>query len=335
MADETRARNPLRDTDPTAIRLAKTLLRSARYGALAALDPQSGWPLASRVAVASDADGAPLILVSSLSAHTAALAADPRCSLLLGEPGKGDPLAHPRITLFCRSTALERGSPVHERAARRYLARHPKAKLYADFADFAFVRLTPEKANLNGGFGKAYHLRSDEFIVEGAIVDELASREADCLKCLNTNYETLAARAKDAGWTATGIDVDGIDLRRGDEAVRLFYPKPLGDTADLRARLADLADRSAVGLSAALRDCFAFREGAEERDQLPEGGEPDQDVDDLRDRGGLTAEDGRHQIEVEGADEQPVQAADNDEKQGDDVERTHSEFLPDMDNKQS
>jgi heme iron utilization protein len=39
-----------------------------------------------------------------------------------------------------------------------WLAQHPKAQLYVDFADFAFVRLAPRGAALNGGFGKAYAL---------------------------------------------------------------------------------------------------------------------------------------------------------------------------------
>src|SRR5690554_2728845 len=95
------AKDVLRETDAEAIRLARTLVRTARFGAMAVLDPASGSPYVSRVAVASDHDGAPLILVSSLSGHTSGLMADPRCSLLLGEPGKGDPLAYPRISIAC------------------------------------------------------------------------------------------------------------------------------------------------------------------------------------------------------------------------------------------
>src|SRR5262245_38043199 len=148
----------IRETDAEAIRLARTLIRTARYGALAALEPGSGAPLASRVAVAADLDGTPLILVSKLSEHTGAILADPRCSLLLGEPGKGDPLAHPRISLRCRAVRIERDAPDHPRIERRYLNRHPKAKLYAGFADFGFFRLVVERASLNGGFGRAYQL---------------------------------------------------------------------------------------------------------------------------------------------------------------------------------
>lgn len=161
-------KNVIRKTDADAVALAQSLIRTARYGALAVLDPETGAPLASRVAAATDSDGAPLILVSSLSAHTGALLADPRCSLLLGEPGKGDPLAHPRISLACRATRLEHGSPQDERARRRYLARHPKAKLYAGFADFSFFRLEPEGASLNGGFGKAYLLARDQLLFADA-----------------------------------------------------------------------------------------------------------------------------------------------------------------------
>src|SRR5688572_13428223 len=137
MADEPK-KDVLRPTDAEAIRLARTLLRAARYGALAVLEPATGVPLASRVALATDHDGAPLILVSALSAHTGALIADPRCSLLVGEPGRGDPLAHPRMTLVCRAEKLERGTPEQARAERRFLSRHPKAALYAGFGDFSY-----------------------------------------------------------------------------------------------------------------------------------------------------------------------------------------------------
>jgi heme iron utilization protein len=152
----------IRPTDDDALALAKSLVHSVRHGALAVLDPATGAPQASRVAVAIDLDGTPIILVSSLSGHTSGLMADPRCSLLLGEPGKGDPLAYPRITLACEAERVERGSEAQLRVASRFLERHPKAKLYADFADFSYFLLHPKSASLNGGFGKAYRLTGAE-----------------------------------------------------------------------------------------------------------------------------------------------------------------------------
>src|SRR5499427_9599214 len=127
--------------DFDAISTAKKLLRSIRAGALATIDRNTGHPFGSLVNVATDSDGSPLILVSRLSSHTANLEADSRASILLAETGKGDPLAHPRLTVLGAMAQLERGSDLDARVRRRFLARHPKSELYADFGDFAFWRM--------------------------------------------------------------------------------------------------------------------------------------------------------------------------------------------------
>lgn len=154
----------LLDTDQEVVRLAKSLIRAAHHAVIATLDPRTGRPIATRVGIATDADGAPAILVSALAAHTPALRADPRCSLLIGESGKGDPLAHPRITLHCDARQIERGSTEEARIAERYLAHSPKAKLYAGLGDFRYFRLEPVGASLNGGFGKAYALTAADVL---------------------------------------------------------------------------------------------------------------------------------------------------------------------------
>jgi putative heme iron utilization protein len=157
--------DPVRDADDDARALARRLLAGAGHGALATLEPGTGHPMASRCAIALDADGVPLLLVSALSAHTAALAADGRCSLLVGEPGTGDPLAHPRLTVAGRARRLARDTDEARRVRARWLARHPKAALYLDFADFSFWRLEPDRASLNGGFGRAYRLSAADLAV--------------------------------------------------------------------------------------------------------------------------------------------------------------------------
>src|ERR1700751_3488829 len=94
----------LPETGPTpdfdAIATAKKLLRSIRAGALATIDRNTGHPFGSLVHVATDSDGSPLILISRLSSHTANLEMDSRASVLLATAGKGDPLAHPRLTVL-------------------------------------------------------------------------------------------------------------------------------------------------------------------------------------------------------------------------------------------
>jgi putative heme iron utilization protein len=238
----------IRETDAEAVRLAKTLTRTARFGALGVLDPDTGVPLASRVGVATDADGTPLILVSQLSAHTKAILADPRCSLLVGEPGKGDPLAYPRITVVCRARKLEPGTPERVRVERRYLNRNPKAKLYVGLGDFSFFRLEVERASLNGGFGKAYLLGRDDIIVDGPVVEALAESEQRAVDHMNdghldaiANYARHFAKADGGGWIITGIDVDGIDLAAGDDRRRVFFPSPLKDAQEMRMALVEMA----------------------------------------------------------------------------------------------
>lgn len=246
----------IRQTDAEAIRLAKTLTRTARFGALAVLESANGAPMASRVGVATDADGTPLILVSQLSAHTGAILADPRCSLLVGEPGKGDPLAYPRITLICRAAKLESGTPERARAERRYLNRNPKAKLYVGLGDFSFFRLEVERASLNGGFGKAYLLTRDDIIVGGPAVETLAESEQRAVEHMNddhldaiANYARYFAKADGGGWVMTGIDVDGIDLAAGDESRRVFFASPLKDAQDMRMVLVEMAKQARAALT--------------------------------------------------------------------------------------
>ena len=157
--------SPIRPTDNEARALARALLAGAPFAALAHLDPDSGHPLVTRTGFALDTHGQPLLLISELSAHFAALVADPRCSLLVGEPGQvnkpgGDPLTHPRLTLV---GLAGRGPSVEREAVRTtYLAANPKAKLYVDFGDFHFWRITPQRALLNGGFGRAYSLTAND-----------------------------------------------------------------------------------------------------------------------------------------------------------------------------
>ena len=99
-----------------------------------------------------------LTLVSDLAAHTYALRATPDASLLVGEPGKGAPQAHPRLPLQVQAQFLEKT----DETKAAYLAFQPKAQLYIDFADFHLVHLKPKEGWLNGGFGRAYRLTPDD-----------------------------------------------------------------------------------------------------------------------------------------------------------------------------
>ncbi len=223
---------------------AKRLIRLARTGALATLEPESGAPLTTLVGVASDFDGAPLFLMSTLSRHTRHLAKDPRASLLLTQqPERGDPLNHPRVTLSGRIAPAQGDSP-----RRRYLERNPKAKLYADFADFGFFRLAIENVHFNGGFGRAAPLAVADVLKPRAGEAALTEAEPRLIEEVNALGDDALARLagrKSSGrrvWKAIGLDAEGLDLAAGGVAARLQFASPAHDEAGWRARLAEAAD---------------------------------------------------------------------------------------------
>jgi putative heme iron utilization protein len=227
--------------------LAKSLLRSIRAGTLATL-AEGGAPFATLTSVATDIDGAPLILISGLSHHTRHIMADPRVSLLLSQTGKGDPLAHPRLTIAARARAIGRDGDEAMRIRRRFLARHPKAEMYADFGDFGFWRLEPEHLYLNGGFARAWDGTPAEILAPARNCAEFIAMEDSAVVHMNADhrdavklYATKLAKAEAGPWVVSGIDPEGLDLMAGDRTARIAFPEPVGDGAGLRKVLADLA----------------------------------------------------------------------------------------------
>ena len=234
----------LKPAHAEAVADAKRLMRIARTAALATLDPASGAPLTTLVGVASDFDGAPLFLMSTLARHTQHLAADPRASLLLTDaPERGDPLNHPRLTLNGR---VEKAQGARIRT--RYLQRNPKAKLYVDFADFAFFRLAINAVHFNGGFGRADPLTPADILIARDAETALAEAEPrliDWVNRLGGDAATRLAGRKSAGrqiWRAIGLDAEGLDLAAGGQAARLQFVSPARDEAAWR-----------TGVDAALR----------------------------------------------------------------------------------
>lgn len=160
---DTPKKNVIRETDHEALALTNKLVRHAQFGALAAFDAQSAFPHISRIQLSTDADGNLITLISTLSAHTKCLVANPNCAVMVGEPGKGDPLAHPRISISAMATAVARESDQYTQLRKSHLAHYPKAELYIDFGDFSFFKLDAHSAALNGGFGKAFNLSKEEY----------------------------------------------------------------------------------------------------------------------------------------------------------------------------
>lgn len=231
--------------------VARALLRAGRSATLATLDRNTGHPFASLVSVAADGDGAPVILVSRLATHTANLEADGRASLLIAETGKGDALAHPRLTVLGSFARLAHDHPHDARVRARFLLRHPKSELYAGFPDFAFWRLGVVSAHLNGGFARAADLTAADLLSDLSDAVDLAAAEDGAIAHMNADhaeacrlYATRLAKAPDGKWRCVGIAPDGIELQSGGAAVWLPFPQRVTGPGPLRAMLKQLADQA-------------------------------------------------------------------------------------------
>ncbi len=211
--------SPPPQPDFDGVPLAKLLLRTVRAGALATVDGGTGFPFASLVTVATDLDGSPLLLMSRLAAHTANLDRDPRASILLAQGGKGDPLAHPRLTVLGRIARTE-----EPRARARFLARQPKAKLYAGFADFAVWRMDMTGAHLNGGFARATTLSAEEIRTDLSGAEDLLAVEESAVAHMNEDHGEALRPVCDPARRRSGC---GLACDR---------PRPRGDRSRGRRR---------------------------------------------------------------------------------------------------
>ncbi|WP_425069978.1 HugZ family protein [Reyranella sp.] len=228
-------------------RTVRTLLRALDRASLATNLPgePAGWPYASLVLVAVDHDLSPILLLSDMAEHTRAIKADGRVSLLFdGTVGLDQPLTGPRATVLGRAVRT-----ADQRLKTRFLTRHPDAALYSGFKDFAFYRVAVERAHLVGGFGKIRWIDAAELAppsapglaeAEASIVDHMNADHADALQLYAAK---LIGRAGE-GWKMTGIDPEGLDLRRGGEVARLAFDVPLQAVGEARKVLVDLVGKA-------------------------------------------------------------------------------------------
>jgi len=234
-------------TDQSPAATARGLLRSTDRGVLATEMADGSGPYASLVMVAVDMAARPIVLISTLAEHTRNALADDRVSLLIdGTAGLEEPLTGPRLSVQGRLARTDR-----RRHRERYLRRHPAAAMYAGFGDFAFYSMTVERAHLVAGFGRIHWLDGAEVIDGAADGMSLSDQEEDVVEHMNADhadaidlYATRLLGADGDGWTMTGVDPDGADLRRGGTVLRLPFDKRVADAEGARVELVRLVKRA-------------------------------------------------------------------------------------------
>ena len=232
--------------DFSAAKLARSLLRRSRQGALATLMPGSGDPYCSLVNIASHCDGSPILLISRLALHTRNILGDPRVSLMLDERTEGDPLEGARIMLAGR--AEQAGDADEAVLRRRYLNAHPSAEAFVKFDDFSFFKVRPAAAHLVAGFGRIVDLEAEQFLTELSDAAALLEAEQGAIEHMNADhrdamnlYATKLLGAEQADWRCTGCDPEGMDMQAGANTLRLDFPERVTSGTTLRKMLVRLA----------------------------------------------------------------------------------------------
>ncbi|MEZ5764490.1 MAG: pyridoxamine 5'-phosphate oxidase family protein [Xanthobacteraceae bacterium] len=235
---------PTADFDP--VKTSKSLIRSAKQGALATLTVSGGDPYCSLVNVATAADSSPLLLISGLAVHTKNLLADPRVSLMLDERRAGDPLEGARVMISGRAEKVTEPAALAA-ARRRYLTRHPAAAQFVDFPDFAFFRIAVREVHLVAGFGRIHTLDAARILTEVGDAAEVLEGEAGAVEHMNDDhmdanalYATKLLGAADGDWRITGLDPEGADLALGDASLRLTFPERVTTMMALQKSLVKL-----------------------------------------------------------------------------------------------
>lgn len=232
---------------PSPAEATRGLVRRALKASLATLETSTGHPYASLVTIATDVDGTPLFLISTLALHTKNLISDARASVLFdGTDATGDPLAGGRVTLIGRAVKTERPT-----ARARFLARQPHAAGYADFPDFAFYELVPERAHYIGGFGRIVDLAPADFIVDTSGAESLLAAHGDIVSHMNEDhaaanelYATVLAAAPGGPWRMTGIDPEGFDLVCDGMTCRIPFENRVTSPDEARRELVALVGKA-------------------------------------------------------------------------------------------
>jgi putative heme iron utilization protein len=262
MANDAHARSdaeaepPLCDPDvptPTHGERTRTLLAGIHTGTLCTIAKEpAGYPYGSFVTFALDGAD-PVFLISALAEHTRNLKADPRASLLVAETGEADPLANGRVTLVGEVRRLEAGA-ARDSSRQAYLAAHPKARYYVDYADFAFWRLEVAAVRYIGGYGRMswvdlpdYRQATPDPIGPHAraILEHMNADHAEAMvgwcRALTKAHDTTAA-------VMTAVDRYGCELSvatsRGQRPVRLPFPAPISSPEEARREMVALSRRS-------------------------------------------------------------------------------------------
>ncbi|XP_062113403.1 uncharacterized protein LOC133824525 [Humulus lupulus] len=227
----------------------RTVLDRSVRGALSTVSQKhDGYPSGSMVDFACEADGSPILAVSSLAFHSKDLAANGKCSLLVAR----DPEDRTDLVITLHGDAIPVSEIDKASVRNAYLARHPNA-FWVDFGDFQFLRIQPKVVRYVSGVATAL-LGSGEFSNEeykDAKVDPIAQFSKPVVTHMNKDH---ADDTKVIVQHSTSIPVDfaymldldslGFNVKAGYQGntfkLRIPFPRRAEDRKDVKTLIVEM-----------------------------------------------------------------------------------------------
>jgi len=235
--------------EPSHAERVRTLVAQAPVSTLSTLSRRhAGFPFGSLMPYALDAQGRPLLLISSMAMHTQNLKTDPRASLFVEQIGvDGDPLGAARATLVGTAEAVPQAdiAPARE----QYLERHLNSRQWVDFGDFSFYRLEVVEVYYVGGFGVMGWVSAADYAA--AAPDPLADAAAGVLRHMNADHvdSMLQLARVYAGISATAATMTSVDrlgftlrlkTRDGIQRTRINFLQEVQSAEETRKALVEM-----------------------------------------------------------------------------------------------
>ena len=248
---------------------ARQLIRSSSKGFLSTqfkpssfkskkINLNDSFPYSTFTLTAFDYDICPIVLLSNLSEHTTNIKNNDLVSLMVCEEQKlydffpkfknkdinyEDPMSRPRITLIGKLKITN-----DKNHKKRFLMRHPAAKLYAGFADMNFYKLHIIGAHLIGGFASVKWFSRKDLISKK--FTNFKKSESDIISHMNECHQSSVdlylsklirpSLRTSTGWNMVGIDPDGFDMRKKEILVRYFFEKEVENANKFRGIFVNL-----------------------------------------------------------------------------------------------
>lgn len=228
---------------------ARNLLNSKDFGILSTLSLKlGGFPFGSVVPYCLDAEGMPVILISTIAEHTKNILHDNRCSITVIADNT-DVQANGRLTVIGNMEVITGEDEVSERYYRHF----PKSRAYSKTHNFSFYRLRPIAIRYIGGFGAIHWLEVSDFLFKNPfhgqeelrIVEHMNEDHGKDLVSYCVHYKQMTITSEDTV-RMVGIDAFGFDVFVNEQKVRFTFDEVISNAGEARAAMVGLSKGAKV-----------------------------------------------------------------------------------------